>query len=58
MSHSTLLIKGHKDILFVTNNSTENFFKERFYGYEMCLKDNHLPCYPVCDLEKAMNLFS
>lgn len=48
-----LIDKGHTDILFVTNNSTENFFKERFYGYEMCLKEHHLPCYPVCNLEKT-----
>ncbi|UUV98728.1 LacI family DNA-binding transcriptional regulator [Vagococcus luciliae] len=48
-----LIDKGHKDILFVTNNATENFFKERFYGYESCLKENNLTCYPVCDLEKT-----
>ncbi len=48
-----LIDKGHRDILFVTNNSTENFFKERFYGYEMCLRENSLVPYPVCDLEKT-----
>lgn len=47
-----LVDKGHKDILFVTNNATENFFKERFYGYETCLKDNNLKPYPVCNLEQ------
>lgn len=48
-----LIDKGHKDILFVTNNTKENFFKERFYGYETCLKENGFTCYPVCNLENT-----
>lgn len=45
-----LIEKGHKDIVFVTNNINGNFFRERYFGYEKCLKENNLESHAVLPL--------
>lgn len=42
-----LIDKGHDKIFFVTNNESENFYKERLYGYQKCLSDNNLTALPA-----------
>lgn len=37
-----LIEKGHEKIVFVTNNQTENFSKDRLFGYEKCMKEHGL----------------
>ena len=40
-----LIEKGHKKIVFVTNNQSENFFKDRYFGYKKCLDEYQLQGY-------------
>lgn len=45
-----LLDKGHQKIIFVTNNQKENFFKERYFGYQKCLMEKEMTSLPVMSL--------
>lgn len=45
-----LIDKGHDSILFVTNNQQENFFRERYYGYQTCMTDKKLEALPAFPL--------
>ncbi|MDT2834632.1 LacI family DNA-binding transcriptional regulator [Vagococcus carniphilus] len=45
-----LVDKGHERIAFVTNNDHENFFRERFFGYQKGMMDNQLRAYPAMPL--------
>ena len=45
-----LVDKGHKKIVFTTNNQKENFFKERFFGYQKYLMEENLEMYQAMPL--------
>ncbi len=45
-----LVDKGHEKIVFVTNNQQENFFRERYYGYQKAMTENKLSSLPVMPL--------
>lgn len=50
-----LVENGHEKIAFVTNNTNENFFKERYFGYEKYLKENGLDYYQAMPLVTPEN---
>lgn len=47
-----LIEKGHEKILFVTNNQSENFSLDRYFGYQKAMLGNQLKSYPVVPLIK------
>lgn len=53
-----LIDKGHREIVFVSNNVKETFFKERFYGYQSCLDLHGLQAYPVYSLNEFNDYLS
>lgn len=47
-----LVKKGHERILFAANNSTENLFHERYYGYQRACAQSKIDSFPAALLEK------
>ena len=45
-----LMDKGHEKIIFVTNNHSENFSIDRYFGYQKALLSRKLSAYPVIPL--------
>lgn len=47
-----LVSKGHQRILFAANNSDENLFHERYYGYQRACSSAKIDSFPPVLLEK------
>ena len=46
-----LIAEGHQKIIFASNNTHENLYFERFFGYQKALMMNDLPVAPAATFE-------